>query len=106
MIGLHGQGIGSFNAPLRRATRRPRMGRLQPAGGVAARLGRIVRCVLLAAQRLTGKLDEVVGDEGNAEYGIDLSAPRRMTRCTPERLVVIGAGAKVGNDPPGNYQRA
>src|SRR5208337_4740345 len=43
-------------------------------GAAATGLGRIIRCVLLAAQRLAGELDEMVRDEGNAEHGIDLSA--------------------------------
>src|SRR4051812_3120629 len=54
-----------------------------------AHLGGIVRRVLLAAQRLTGELDEMVGDEAHAEHGVDLAAAERVPRGAPERFAVV-----------------
>src|ERR1700737_3550292 len=64
------------------------------ARGIArAGLGRIIRRVLLAAQRLARELDEMVRDEAHAQHGIDLSAAKRVARRSPERLAVIGQEA-------------
>src|SRR5260370_36314061 len=62
-------------------------------------LAGIIGCILLAAQRLARKLNEVVRDEPYAENGVDLSARDRMSRCPPERFAVIGQDADVEHDP-------
>jgi len=69
---------GDSTHRLRRFAQRRQL-RLMQGPGCAA-LGRVVRRVLLAAQRLAGKLNEVMGDEPHAENGVDLSAPQRVAR--------------------------
>src|SRR6266436_6693287 len=69
-----------------------------------ARLGRVVRRILLAAQRLAGELNEVMGDEPHAENGVNLSAPQRVTRRPPERLAIIRENSDVQQDAEGEHQ--
>src|SRR5262245_938817 len=83
------RGHGAQSAPLptlqtkqlRRLAQRRQLRRMDGLG--RARLGRVVRRVLLAAERLARELNEVMGDEPHAEKGVDLRAERRVdTRRT------------------------
>src|SRR5262245_37601042 len=58
--------------------------------GTIAHLGRVVGCILLAAQRLARELDEMVRDEAHAEHRVDLSAAHCVARRPPERFAVVG----------------
>src|SRR5262249_2538624 len=71
-----------------------------------AALGRVVRRILLAAQRLAGELNEVMGDEPHAENGVDLPAPQRVARRPPERLAIIRENSDVTEDAEGEHQCA
>ena len=84
-------------------------GRRDPWRGfrrVIAHLGRVVRRVLLAAQRLARELDQVMRDEAHAEHGVDLAAAHRVTRRAPERLAVVRQDSDVQHDPERQHQRA
>src|SRR6185437_5683454 len=84
---------------MRRASRR-RFGRLLRLA-LLARLGRIERRVLLAAQGLARELDQVVRRKSHAEHGVDLAALERRPGGAPEFAAIIGAPADARRDVPG-----
>ena len=75
-------------------------------GATQLRLGRVIGCILFAAQRLARELDEVMGDEAHPKHGIDLAAAQGMARGAPERFAVVGDNADMQENAKGKHQRA
>src|SRR5262249_38408553 len=89
---------------LRRLAQRAPLRRMHGLG--RARLGRVVRRVLLAPQRLARELNEMMGDEPHAENGVDLPATQRVARRLPEWPAVIRQDSDVQHDAEGEHQPA
>src|SRR5262249_41639527 len=66
---------------LRRLAQNRQLRRMHGLG--RARLGRVVRRVLLAPQRLARELNEMMGDEPHAENGVDLPPAHPLPRPLP-----------------------
>src|SRR4051794_41081760 len=59
----------------------------------------IERCILLATQSFTGKLDEVVSDKAHGEYHVNLPAPDRPPRGSPEKSAIVRLDANMEDQP-------
>src|SRR5664279_5279215 len=67
---------------------------------------RIERRILFAAQCLAGELDEMVSNEADAEYGLDLAPPQSIMDGAPERPAIIRQDPKIEHDPECHHRRA
>src|SRR5664280_1352900 len=66
---------------------------------------RIERRILFAAQCLPGELDEMVGNEADAEYGLDLASPQSIMDGAPERPAIIRQYPEIEHDPECHHRR-
>src|SRR5262249_57396676 len=69
--------------------------------GLLARLRRVERGVLLAAQRLARELDQVVRREAHAEHRLDLPFAEGGARRLPELRAIVRPPADLDGDVPG-----
>src|ERR1035438_1999169 len=67
---------------------------------------RIERRVLFAAQCLAGELDEMVGNEADAKYGLDLAPSQSIVDGAPERPAIIRQNAEIEHDPESHHRSA
>src|ERR1039458_4876064 len=65
---------------------------------------RIERRILFAAQCLAGELDEMVGNEADAENGLDLAPSQSIMDGAPERPAIIRQDSEIEDDPECHYR--